>query len=524
MSFLNSITDFKCEIKTEIVDYNEGDELCRFCVERVTEYSSIIEKNLHESLTLHLGIIVQETDNWPKFICNRCLGIVEICLNFMTTVRNSEIILRDLYGEPGECVAPMEPIGIKSDFELIDVKDIPLDSESTDWNFDQNFNDSSCNALEGLPEPVVKKRGRPKKNPSGSAVDDEEWQTIPSNSKGNSTKTPLNVEENPEDDSKKPRRRSLNDLKEEDEIISQFFELKCSICSEPFETFLKLKAHTLSVHNEEAIVVCCDRELKNRTRLVNHLNSHINPNKFKCTQCDSKGFLTETGLNLHILSTHSPRELHKFKCEKCPRTFITGSRLNRHQHTHLEEKEKNIKCPQCDKAFSLDCVMKAHLRTHDESAKFICEICAKIFKTKCDYNVHMKDNHSNTAAPKFCCPKCGKMLKKKKLLQIHIERHNEAGEIFKCNMCGKEAPNRFALKNHIQFSHIKVRKYACHLCGKAFKKPLGLKEHIATHSASQMLYTCLFCPKQFNSNANKYTHQKRRHPIEYMQMKQNKNV
>lgn len=474
---------------------------------------------------------MQETDNWPKIICNRCLSIAEICLNFMTTVRNSEIILRDLYGDLGECAVPavpMEPIALKPDFELIDVKDIPLDPVSTEWNFDQNFNDSPCNALEVLPErpePVAKKRGRPRKNPPGSAGDGyEEGLIFRSFIKGKRTKSPSKVEENPEDGSKKPRRRNLMDLKEEDEKISKFFELKCNTCSEPFETFLKLKAHTLSVHNEEAVVICCDRKLKNRTRLVNHLNSHINPNRFKCTQCDSKGFLTETGLNLHILSTHSPRELHKFKCQKCPRTFITGSRLNRHLHSHLEEKEKKFKCPQCDKAFSLDCVMKAHLRTHDESAKFICEICAKIFKTKCDYNVHMKDNHSKDTAPKFCCPKCGKMLKKKKLLLIHIERHNEAGEIFKCNMCGKEAPNRFALKNHIQFSHLKVKKYACNLCGRAFKRPLGLKEHMATHSASQILYTCLFCPKQFNSNANKYSHQKRKHPIEYMRMKQMKNV
>lgn len=65
---MSCITDFKCEIKTEIVNYDEESELCRFCVERVTEYSSIIEKNLHEALTLHLGIIVS------KLFSRRVLG------------------------------------------------------------------------------------------------------------------------------------------------------------------------------------------------------------------------------------------------------------------------------------------------------------------------------------------------------------------------------------------------------------------------------------------------------------------
>lgn len=61
MSLLNDI-DYKCEVKTEIVTYEEKkeEELCRFCVQRVTQYSSILKENLHKSLTLHLGIAVSK--------------------------------------------------------------------------------------------------------------------------------------------------------------------------------------------------------------------------------------------------------------------------------------------------------------------------------------------------------------------------------------------------------------------------------------------------------------------------------
>uniref|UniRef100_A0A1B0GNT5 C2H2-type domain-containing protein n=1 Tax=Phlebotomus papatasi TaxID=29031 RepID=A0A1B0GNT5_PHLPP len=485
---------------------------------------------------LYLGITVEETDNWPKVICSKCSETVAICLNFMTTVRNSEITLRNLYGDPME-VAEVA-IGIKPDIEMIEVKDMPSDNESVDCNFEQNFSESSCNALAESPKPMPRKRGRPRKKPVESSIeeiqDTDMSKTIPNKTRGQSKKrdfsetqdgppTPPDAKEAPQDENSKKTRRKLIDLKEEDERIRKFFKLQCDICSESFETFKKFKAHTLHIHNEEAYVICCDRKLKNRTRLVNHLNSHINPNVFKCTKCDSKGFLTANGLNLHILNTHAPPELHKYKCTKCPRTFMTASRLKSHQISHLDDKEKKFKCPKCDKAFALNSIMQQHVRnSHDGYNKHVCEICAKVFKAKYTYQIHM-NNHLDGGAGKFCCPTCGKLFKRKRLLQLHVERHNESGEIFKCNMCGKEAPNRFALKRHIQYSHLKVRKYECNLCSSAFKTPLGLKEHMATHSSSQVLYTCLFCPKQFNSNANKYVHQKRKHPVEYEAMKQKKN-
>ncbi|XP_059612675.1 transcription factor grauzone-like [Phlebotomus argentipes] len=489
--------ELKCEVKTESTADEE--ELCRFCAQGGSQYSSIFKENLNESLSSFLGISVQESDNWPKFICQKCWEAAKVSVDFMSSVRRAETTFRTLFGELAEAIVT------KPDIELIDVKNLLIDSEMEDNNSDEVSPEES-------PEPLEKRRGKRRR---ATHIKD--------------TANPAKCVKRKRESVKSVKakevlvkcRRSPSILDEEEQRIKEFFKLECRTCNESFDKLRDFRAHGLKVHKEESFIMCCDKKLDNRTKIVTHLNSHINPNAFKCEKCE-KSFLTKMGLIKHELNKHVPPEQHIYKCDKCPSTFMTLCRARTHEAKHMNEEEKRFKCPQCEKAYAFNAMLKQHMRhAHDESNRHVCEICAKVFKSKYTYQIHL-ENHMDNGTRDFPCPMCGKAFKRKRLLKVHVERHNKTGEIFKCDMCGKVSPNRNALKNHIEYSHLKVRKFECNLCSSAFKTALGLKEHVATHSSSQILYTCLFCPKQFNSNANKYVHQKRKHPVEYEAMQKSK--
>ncbi|XP_059613862.1 transcription factor grauzone-like [Phlebotomus argentipes] len=505
MSF--HLDNVKSEVKTESTADEE--ELCRFCAQGGSQYSSIFKENLNESLSSFLGISVQESDNWPKFICQKCWEAAKVSVDFMSSVRRAETTFRTLFGELAEAIVT------KPDIELIDVKEISLEPESKasqDDTSDEYIPDPSSSDELGVSK-FTRRRGRPRKKflteytlttRSGRKNTESLPQEI------DSTETPIRI-----------NRNYAEKLHEDDERIKNFFTLRCNFCSEGFDKFKVLKSHCQKAHKKEAFIICCDKKLNNRTKIVAHLNYHTNPNAYKCTKC-SKTYHTAHGLQHHELNRHATKDDLKYKCPDCPRSFATLYRLRTHRQSHMPQAEKKFKCPQCDKAFALNSILTQHIRhSHEGRNKHICEICAKEIKSKYTYQLHM-ENHYFSGVGKHACTICGKLFKRPRLLQLHMERHNQTGEVFKCDICGKESPNKSALTRHIQYSHKTARKHSCNLCSSAFKTPVALKEHMATHTSSQILYTCLFCPKQFNSNANKYVHQKRKHPVEYEAMKQNK--
>lgn len=75
-----------------------------------------------------------------------------------------------------------------------------------------------------------------------------------------------------------PIRKSKSKRIEDEEKISEFFDLRCAECAIAFPTFAKLKFHQKAVHNhKEGFVYCCNKKLNRRAKLVEHMNFHLNP-------------------------------------------------------------------------------------------------------------------------------------------------------------------------------------------------------------------------------------------------------
>ncbi|XP_059619175.1 transcription factor grauzone-like [Phlebotomus argentipes] len=507
---------------------SKSDEVCRFCVGKTSDYSSVFQDDLHGSLKSCFGLMIQETDNWPKFICRQCLNSAKACIDFVSRIREGEKCLRDLYGE----WRIIEDIDIKPDIEMVDIKDLPIICYDLRVEINR-LEESVVKEKLSKAEPLPKKRGRPRK----SSVIVEESSSLSMPTPDNSELASNNCTAESVKPSEKPsksqlraqKRQNEKDLKkkileENQRNIEEFFRMDCHICEESFGKLGDLWDHFRESHKRRGYIFCCDVKLDRPSKILDHRAYHLNPDAFKCHECNNT-FKNSIGLKLHKLNSHTPKEEHIFKCPKCPLSFMTEFRFKMHSYVHCREEDKSHFCPDCGKAFAIKGNLKIHIRQmHTKDYYHVCETCARTFKNKDMLLRHMK-LHTGEKIETFPCTLCGHRFSHKSKLKLHMKRHieNESGKIFRCAICDKESPNSLALQAHVKYTHIVERKHKCNLCKKSFKKPVNLREHMATHTYNQILYTCLFCPKQFNSNANKYMHQKRKHPKEYQVMIDKKN-
>lgn len=172
----------------------------------------------------------------------------------------------------------------------------------------------------------------------------------------------------------------LTQRDEQDELIRQTVSLDCDVCFESYATFEELLVHYKDVHdNANGYVKCCEKTFKRRYVLLEHVKLHINPDQYACPNCQ-KRFSTKRHLSDHIV-LHIPEEDREFQCQQCLKRYATRARLIVHQKSHNEE--FSYPCPYCEKSFRQEVIMKSHIKSvHEGSNQHICEICAKVFKTK----------------------------------------------------------------------------------------------------------------------------------------------
>lgn len=115
--------------------------------------------------------------------------------------------------------------------------------------------------------------------------------------------------------------------------------------------------------------------------------------------------------------------------------------------------------------------MKAHkLKVHERIDQRICDVCAKVFKTKEGFQEHML-SHSDVKEPRLECNYCGASLKNRGSLNKHMKLHTETP--VECDICHKTKPTRSALNHHKRIVHGDAI-HQCTICDKTFKRLLVL--------------------------------------------------
>ncbi|KAI8128869.1 Transcription factor grauzone [Lucilia cuprina] len=311
--------------------------------------------------------------------------------------------------------------------------------------------------------------------------------------------------------------------KENDQFIAEHFkQMFCDLCQVPFEDFPAMQKHFTENHKQRGYVVCCKRKFFDRTRLVDHLHCHLNPDHFKCNEC-GKAMSDRISFDSHMLRVHRASAYEVVKqhcCDVCGKSFTEAYVLRIHKLTHLPEEEKKFPCSDCGKNYGSPYLLNQHRQAvHLKRFVKICYICGKAINSSAEFKIHM-NKHEGIPAPVINCDVCGLRLTSERGLKLHKESQHPIGgkQEHHCPICPKISPTLKALKKHINTMHEKGYDHKCSICEKAFKRSEALKEHMATHTGTT-LYTCPWCPKTFNSNGNMHAHRKKIHPKEWEETK-----
>lgn len=319
------------------------------------------------------------------------------------------------------------------------------------------------------------------------------------------------------------------DLKREEELQKQMLELKWLICNEcsqdDFQTLQDLNRHYKTEHDQiKAYIGCCQTKFGLFKGALDHMEYHLNANKFKCIPCD-KQFKSGYLLAHHNLRNH-PKE--EFQCKTCGKVVGTRAKLKQHEATHLPTEERPHKCGYCPKAFASPGNFKRHVeRMHEIEERHVCEFCGKKFSNGGTHWQHVQDHKKTTVSSVngvqlqrgvkgVECPVCGRCFVD---LQTHLNRvhggRTEATpdelELIKCPFCS-EAIHRVRMIGHCRKEHNKSFM-ECRECNKMFRSASQFQEHKDKHM--KVVFKCDFCEKINNTGQGKSLHMKSHHPEEY---------
>ncbi|KAI8128867.1 Cap-specific mRNA (nucleoside-2'-O-)-methyltransferase 2 [Lucilia cuprina] len=279
--------------------------------------------------------------------------------------------------------------------------------------------------------------------------------------------------------------------KENDQFIAEHFkQMFCDLCQVPFEDFPAMQKHFTENHKQRGYVVCCKRKFFDRTRLVDHLHCHLNPDHFKCNEC-GKAMSDRISFDSHMLRVHRASAYEVVKqhcCDVCGKSFTEAYVLRIHKLTHLPEEEKKFPCSDCGKNYGSPYLLNQHRQAvHLKRFVKICYICGKAINSSAEFKIHM-NKHEGIPAPVINCDVCGLRLTSERGLKLHKESQHPIGgkQEHHCPICPKISPTLKALKKHINTMHEKGYDHKCSICEKAFKRSEALKEHMATHTENNM--------------------------------------
>ena len=173
------------------------------------------------------------------------------------------------------------------------------------------------------------------------------------------------------------------------------FMLSCPFCQRNFKSGKSLKQHIGLLHPEPSHFCSkCDSSFFKKTSLDKHMKStHL---KIQCRSC-SLSFSSKLKLSRHAERSHK----YYFKCSKCDLKVSSRRSLEE----HMTVAHADFKCDECPVTLESMDILQKHLEIEHSDARFCCNICSKIFKTKVSFMKHCEiTSHDPKLVTKFKMP------------------------------------------------------------------------------------------------------------------------
>ncbi|KAI8451875.1 hypothetical protein BY996DRAFT_6432007 [Phakopsora pachyrhizi] len=317
-------------------------------------------------------------------------------------------------------------------------------------------------------------------------------------------------------------------------------------CGKSYSKPIRLVEHKRS-HTNERPYRCpaCPATYRRETHLTAHMRMHL-PEESKPFQCNwkdteplewspkapeslicNKRFWTKQHLRVHVQSVHEKKKSQpRFSCEKCCQTFTKHHLLKTHfAEAHCPPNTKPFQCDYegCSLSFLTCSKLRKHQQTHEPN-RYSCvhEDClSKSLLSQLSFPTWTKlQAHNRLCHPLRCevegCSGGSKTYKSPKSLSNHMINHHHrsnqssssnikrpdlkisyktALKTFRCaepkhsssdEICGKSYQSARSLQRHIKIIHSpdnNGHRVTCPIegCNFCSSYPSGLKKHILTH-------------------------------------------
>ncbi|XP_031629988.1 zinc finger protein 43-like [Contarinia nasturtii] len=524
---------------------------CRLCsCTNASNYLDIfsdagIEMNISKIIGEHFKHEVRESDTFPNYVCQSCWQTTDAFHELyeksklsMEKFLNPTIKLETNYWQSNNEVHYIEESQLLTDSVKLEPSIVDSDSNENDRiDLDENTNDENSN-----------------EENSNEESDENGMNEVDQDNSGFNKERPI---------SKKKQQRTKRKSKalQFEKLFTenrQLFDMNCDFCETKFETLDDARQHYAKVHkNPKGYIKCCNIKLIYPCKVVQHLQRHLEPLKFKCTKCP-KVYLTDRELAKHIDSRHKGAPIRKEKtvpCKICRKMFTTEQSLDYHMRRHQEKDESedgqfvkfiaenfDMKCDHCDTVFSafhdarrhykefhnddkgyLKCCkvklrelwhVRDHIRSHLDPECFKCNACGKSFSTGMMLTQH-KRRHKLTLNKRFVCDYCGKLCRDKHAIIRHLfTNHVNSEPEYECDVCHKKFQLASLLKSHKYTVHReKKANQICYICGKGFYVKFHLDKHMLSHAEkSERLAEskqCEWCGEWLMTRSGIYYHQQK---------------
>lgn len=117
-----------------------------------------------------------------------------------------------------------------------------------------------------------------------------------------------------------------------------------------------------------------------------------------------------------------------------------------------------------------------------ELEKFFCEHCGKSFSEKGNLNTHLQ---RHTGVKQFECEECGRKEYSKHLLKLHVRIKHQGELPYVCKYCGLRFGNCNLRLVHERKHYPQHREYKCTVCDKGFREKKFLKNHAVVHTGER---------------------------------------